>query len=228
AHRWSEDEPTFQDFQEVSSAPAETQVKMKGDSTGWAKVVRFCAEARRRGIAFGWADTYCIDKTSSAELDESIRSMFRWYRNSVACFLHLAGTATLGDLEGDEWFKRGWTLQELLAPSRILFFVREWVSLSLLDSEKTAESGIIKRISAITGVSVTELCTFAPSMENVVHKMCWAASRRVTRDEDGAYALMGIFGVSMPIAYGEGGDQAFVRLVEAIMMAGGHPTVLNW
>jgi hypothetical protein len=42
-----------------------------------------------------------------------------------------------------------------------------------------------------------------------------------------AYSLMGIFDVSLQIAYGEGGDLAFCRLIEAIMR-GGDSSVLNW
>jgi len=38
---------------------------------------------------------------------------------------------------------------------------------------------------------------------------------------------MGIFDVSLQIAYGQGGDRAFCRLIEAIMQAG-DPSVLNW
>ncbi|OJA07710.1 hypothetical protein AZE42_05200 [Rhizopogon vesiculosus] len=57
--------------------------------------------------------------------------------------------------------------------------------------------------------------------------MTWAASRKTTRVEDVAYSLMGIFDVSLQIAYGEGGGSAFCRLIEAIMHAG-DPSVLNW
>ncbi len=46
--------------------------------------------------------------------------------------------------------------------------------------------------------------------------MKWAAYRETTRVEDKAYCLMGIFGVSMPLLYGEG-DRAFIRLQEEIL-----------
>ncbi|KAG0691891.1 hypothetical protein DFH29DRAFT_760517, partial [Suillus ampliporus] len=58
-------------------------------------------------------------------------------------------------------------------------------------------------------------------------RMTWAAGRKTTRVEDVAYSLMGIFDVSLQIAYGEGGDRAFFRLIEAIMQAG-DPSILNW
>jgi len=47
--------------------------------------------------------------------------------------------------------------------------------------------------------------------------MSWAAKRKTKRDEDLAYCLLGIFGVAMPIVYGEGYEQAFFRLQEQII-----------
>ncbi|KAJ8585781.1 hypothetical protein M405DRAFT_935812 [Rhizopogon salebrosus TDB-379] len=57
--------------------------------------------------------------------------------------------------------------------------------------------------------------------------MTWAARRQTTKVEDVAYSLIGIFDVDLPTSYGEGGERAFGRLVEAIMQCG-DPSVLNW
>ncbi|KAG0697313.1 hypothetical protein DFH29DRAFT_159007 [Suillus ampliporus] len=46
-----------------------------------------------------------------------------------------------------------------------------------------------------------------------------AARRKTTRVEDVAYSLMGIFDVSLPICYREGGDRVFYMLIEATMQA---------
>ena len=67
----------------------------------------------------------CIDKRSSAELSESINSMFQWYQRSSLCVafpkdVDLASAAA-SQFEDSSWFRRGWTLQELLAPREILF-----------------------------------------------------------------------------------------------------------
>jgi hypothetical protein len=57
---------------------------------GYGKI-RFCGEqARRDGFQYFWIDTCCIDKSSSAELQEAINSMFRWYRDAVKCYVYLA------------------------------------------------------------------------------------------------------------------------------------------
>ncbi|KAF2434062.1 hypothetical protein EJ08DRAFT_705073 [Tothia fuscella] len=57
--------------------------------------------------------------------------------------------------------------------------------------------------------------------------MSWAAGRRTTRVEDVAYSLLGLFGVNMPLLYGEG-EGAFVRLQEEIMKNTDDLSLLAW
>ena len=54
--------------------------------------------------------------------------------------------------------------------------------------------------------------------------MTWAKLRTTTRSEDKAYSLLGIFGVHLPLIYGEGMDSAFRRLRVEIQ-AGTHTTL---
>jgi hypothetical protein len=69
----------------------------------------FCAKAQECGYDLAWPDTCCIKKESSSELDEAIRSMYRWYRDAYIRIVHLAQSETLETLDADEWFIRGWT-----------------------------------------------------------------------------------------------------------------------
>ncbi|KAI0017305.1 hypothetical protein F4780DRAFT_782390 [Xylariomycetidae sp. FL0641] len=64
---------------------------------------------------------------------------------------------------------------------------------------------------------------------SVAAKMSWAASRQTTREEDKAYSLLGtgIFGVNMPLLYGEG-KRAFHRLQIEIMKVAEDYTILAW
>jgi hypothetical protein len=57
--------------------------------------------------------------------------------------------------------------------------------------------------------------------------MSWASERKTTRKEDEAYCLMGIFGVNMPLLYGEG-HRAFHRLQEEIMKIHDDYTLFAW
>ncbi|KAG8811639.1 hypothetical protein FRC17_002370 [Serendipita sp. 399] len=100
------------------------------------KVVKFLKLSAERQIKYAWADTVCIDKSSSAELDESIRSMFAWYRDSEICIVYLSATRHYRELAKDPWFTRGWTLQELLAPTCFAFYSDDWRQITNNDVRK--------------------------------------------------------------------------------------------
>ncbi|KAG1762727.1 hypothetical protein EDD22DRAFT_952897 [Suillus occidentalis] len=208
----------------ISRNPSENEVQ----SPGYKKLQRCCEEARRLDLCFLWSDTCCIDKSSSAELDESIRSMFRWYRNSSVCITYLGGTTVIEDLKSEEWFTRGWTLQELLAPRKIKFFNKDWQRLTEQDDDKEDDTPLMTVLQEVTGIPESDLIDFWPVPRYIDKRMTWAAQRQTTRAEDVAYSLMGLFDVSLQIAYGEGGERAFGRLIEAIMQGGGDSSVLNW
>ncbi|KAL2669985.1 hypothetical protein Neosp_014864 [[Neocosmospora] mangrovei] len=217
SHRWlPKDEPTFKDM-------------IDGTATGLGreKLWNFCDIARTHEIMFAWSDTCCIDKSSSAEIDEAIRSMFRWYRNSSICFVHLAQTTSLEDLQSDEWFERGWTLQELIAPRVTKFFDKDWHP--LVDGPNHKENPeMLQHVIAATRCPENALRDYKPGPYYVGARMTWAARRKTTRGEDMAYSMMGIFDVTLQTAYGEGAERAFVRLIEKIMLASGNQSVLNW
>ena len=188
--------------------------------------------ARMYDCAYAWSDTCCIDKSSSAELDEAIRAMYRWYRDAEVCIVHLAETDTLADFENEPWFRRGWTLQELLAPKRIAFYTKEWAPISAdrrragLVNDKE-DWRVLGAISKVTGIPAGDLRRFRPGCERVVEKMRWASRRETTRVEDVAYSLIGIFDITMPISYGEG-RWAFHRLVECIVQRCSEPGFFAW
>ncbi|KAF9240639.1 hypothetical protein BU15DRAFT_11000, partial [Melanogaster broomeanus] len=62
-----------------------------------------CIEAKRLGCSLAWVDTCCIDQRRNSELDEAIRSMFRWYHITQVCILYLADTRALHAVEVDPW-----------------------------------------------------------------------------------------------------------------------------
>jgi hypothetical protein len=111
-----------------------------------------------------------------------------------------------------KWFTRGWTLQELIAPTSVEFFSK---NRKLLGDRKSLERHIceITRIpsKALRGSSLAEF--------SVTERMSWAETRQTTRKEDMAYSLLGIFDVYMPLIYGEGKDSVLKRLWEEIHKA---------
>ncbi|KAH7909625.1 hypothetical protein BJ138DRAFT_1154769 [Hygrophoropsis aurantiaca] len=220
SHRWfGTGEPTYQDMSK-GKVP---------DGPGYKKLKEFCKKAKEFGCDFVWSDTCCIDKTSSAELDEAIRSMFRWYRGSHICIAYLADSSSIADFEKEAWFKRGWTLQELLAPVKLKFYGKGWVPLSRAENDKGngRDNRIMDAISTFTRIPISDLISFQPRTDRVREKMSWASTRRTTKVEDVAYSLIGIFDVSLMVAYGEG-RRAFFRLLETIVQQSNGLDIFQW
>jgi hypothetical protein len=167
-------------------------------------------------------DTCCIDKSNNNELAEAINSMFRWYQKAARCYVYLSDVSTNDydqvnpslqswepALRKSRLFTRGWTLQELLAPSSVEFFCS--------NGKRLGDKRSLERLlSEITGIAVRVL-QGAPLAEfSVDERMSWAKDRQTKREEDKAYALLGIFGIYMPLIYGEGMESAIGRLHEEI------------
>ncbi|KAE8344226.1 heterokaryon incompatibility protein-domain-containing protein [Aspergillus arachidicola] len=223
SHTWSSEEVSFQ---EIHSSEARYKL-------GYQKIQKCCEQALVDDLEYVWVDTCCIDKSSSAELSEAINSMFQWYKSARVCYVHLA------DVEGpyrknarttlltyapdgnpSRWYTRGWTLQELLAPSNVVFYNREWQWIG-------TKRQLLEEVSGITGVDEINLIGLGIKPTCIGQKMSWAASRKTTRIEDKAYCLLGLCGVHMPLLYGEG-ENAFRRLQEEIIRTSTDMSILAW
>jgi hypothetical protein len=215
SHRWGAEEITFKDLTDGTSK----------DKAGYGKI-QFCGkQARRDGLQYFWVDTCCIDKSNAVEYQHAINSMFRWYRDATKCYVYLpdvsfprsdsasrSNVAWESTFRESEWFRRGWTLQELIAPAAVEFFSREG---ELLGNKVSLEQDICE----ITGIPATALRGRLLSGFSVAERMLWTERRETTYKEDKAYSLLGIFNVYMPLIYGEGKDKAMQRLREEIEKA---------
>ncbi|KAH7077543.1 heterokaryon incompatibility protein-domain-containing protein [Paraphoma chrysanthemicola] len=202
SHTWGRDDEEVS-FQELQRYRGSDQSALE-HRPGYANI-RLCArQAKKDKLHYFWVDTCCINKLSDPELTESINSMFRWYQRAARCYVYLT--------KEQRWFTRGWTLQELLASSDALFFnhrrkyMGDKTTLGLWLSEKT---GI--PLEALQGAPLSEF--------SIEERLSWAKHRQTKREEDAAYSLLGIFGVSMPLVYGEGRDNAYNRLLTAVISA---------
>lgn len=219
SHTWGDEEVTFQEMQ--SGDPPTWK-------EGYRKIVGTCKLALESGIPYAWVDTCCIDKSSSAELSEAINSMFGWYEQADICYAYLSDVPSIAtgpdQLTKSRWFTRGWTLQELIAPGKVIFYSSCWDLIGSRDS-----LGDI--ISSRTGIAAKFLSDGFPMNElrlvSIAQRMSWASTRETTRKEDLAYCLLGIFGINMPLLYGEG-QGAFIRLQEEIMRHSDDHTIFAW
>ncbi|KAK4899334.1 hypothetical protein LTR49_027657, partial [Elasticomyces elasticus] len=107
------------------------------------------------------------------------------------------------------WHTRGWTLQELLAPTEVEFFSREGRSLGNKDD-------LGQLIERATGIPASALRGILLRTFSVEERMQWAAQRRTKKVEDKWYSMLGVFGVHMTLIYGEGADSAEKRLTDEI------------
>jgi hypothetical protein len=180
-------------------------------------------KAREKLCAGG---SFCINKSNSTEVGETINSMFRWYKNAAVCYAYLSDVpaasfrAPYTEFKASRWFKRGWTLQELIASRDVLFLSADWTFLG--------SKGVLRDvIREITKVNQKALDNTPLSHFSIAERMSWAASRQTTRVEDRAYSLMDMFEVHMTLLYGEK-EQAFSRLQQEIMKVSDDQSLFAW
>ncbi|KAI6042322.1 hypothetical protein EDC04DRAFT_2600919 [Pisolithus marmoratus] len=213
SHRWSNKEVNYSEMVKLTSMSMEKRDGV-GGREGYNKILEGFEQAVKDGLERLWVDTCCIDKRRSSELSEAINSMYQWYY-STKCYAHLhdftestfpnkPDKKTYGNCNGrPEWFSWGWTLQELIAPKEVQFFNKDWVPLG---NKRT----LAFKLAKTTRIPLPVL-----------------KDRKTTRVEDRAYSLLGLFGVNMPMLYGEGG-KAFQRLQLEIIRGSSDHSIFAW
>ena len=216
SHTWSRD-----DKEEVSHS--DMQRGTASQKPSYKKIQFAGKQARLDGLRYFWVDTCCIDRPNYSELAEAINSMFNWYKNSTKCYVYLSDVTREDDHRGhtssppqwnrafcnSRWFTRGWTLQELLAPSSVEFFSSDHQCLG-------NRTSLAPKIHEITGISLKALHGTSYLDLSVEERLNWCRGRETRRPEDRAYCMLGLFNVHMSLIYGEGMDNAFRRLREEI------------
>lgn len=230
SHTWGSEEVTFQDLikdSKVNSSKVRASIRRlrsQSSKAGYAKIY-FCAQqAQRDDLRYFWVDTCCINKQDPTELGKAINSMFRWYKNAAKCYVYLADVSNTGQEHSNgspawlsafkisRWFTRGWTLQELLAPSIVEFYSKEGTSLG-------NRSELQRHIHTITKIPVQALSGASLRYFSVEERLSWVEGRNTTCEEDKAYSMLGIFGVYLPLIYGEGYTNALGRLRKEITLS---------
>ncbi|KAG2346036.1 HET-domain-containing protein [Suillus weaverae] len=225
SHRWEGKEPLLHDIQ--------GKVVYDLDPVGGiAKLQSFCATARDMGYRWTWIDTCCIDQTNNVEVQQSVNSMFIWYRHSALTIIYLSDvppSSQPGALASSIWNTRGWTVQEFLAPKFVLFYQKDW-SLYLDDRSPNHKDSlaIMQEMGDATGIDAQALVTFRPGMQHAREKLQWVSARVTTWQEDIAYSLFGIFGVNLPVIYGEKKQKALGRLLQEVIAQSGDISALDW
>lgn len=235
SHRWEEEEEASMD-----DVINKTNTDKRGfkKMEGFAKYIR--EDLRELQIDWLWIDTCCVDQKNPAEVSEAVNSMFRWYADAALCIAYLTDvgddtvSCTLGKrnadrerktdnsdtFEGSVWFKRGWTLQELVAPSLVVFLTRTWQLIGhkgSVQDDMNLGPALEPRISSITNIPEDVLLEYDRSKRlTPEQKLAWSVGRETKKEEDMYYSLLGIFNVRMWLDYGEGAQSARKRLLGKI------------
>ena len=154
--------------------------------------------------------------------------MFKSYAGSAVCYTFLADVPSWQDpnapgsrFRQSRWFTRGWTLQELIAPSELIFLSFDWEIIG----SKHQLATLVEEVSGVDREALLRQKSL--NKFSVARRLSWAAQRQTTRVEDRAYSLLGLFGLSMPTLYGEG-EGALRRLQEEIMLRIPDQSLFAW
>jgi hypothetical protein len=199
---------------------------------GTAKLQSFCKVVRDARYRWAWSDTCCIDKSHHIELQQSVNSMFIWYRHSTLTIVYLSDVPPLsrsGALAKSVWNRRGWTVQEFIAAKVVLFYQKDW-TLYLGDCSPNHKDSltIMQELGDATGIDPQALVAFHPGMRSAREKLQWMSMRSTTLPEDIAYSLFGIFNVHLPVIYGENKQNALGRLLQEVVAQLGEISALDW
>jgi hypothetical protein len=151
--------------------------------------------------------------------------VYQWYQKSALCYAYLSdiqpsvsthtgrhwitsSPVARSEIAQSKWWTRGWTLQELIAPRIVKFFAnggqQGWIEIG-------DKRSLLDLTASRTGIDRGVLCGQDVRECSAAMRMSWASERETTRIEDLAYCLLGLFGVNMPLLYGEG-QKAYLRL----------------
>ncbi|CAO3674635.1 unnamed protein product [Umbelopsis ramanniana] len=201
-HRWRKDEVRYQDMMK-------SRQSQRNQISRMSKKLHRIHKTLSKHTRYVWLDTICIDKSNLSELDEVFRSMYKWYASCAAVVLD-SGTTL------EKWCSRGWCLQEGAAAGTLCGISKD---------------GRLATIQQLAKEQNQKLCNldlhlcYRPG--NAAEILARMDVRHVTREEDRAYALAGIFSIDLSIAYGEG-LRARTKLLQQLAIQKGDLSFLSF
>jgi hypothetical protein len=271
SHTWGDEEASFQDWQDLRKASQKTGfakiksacAQAQADGIPYIWVDTNCIDksssaelSEAINSMFKWykdswvcyvylADVEDPDNIAGNLGDETEELDWDDYPDRRNAVEDMKRARFIDSLRKSRWFKRGWTLQELLAPTSIRFYTQDWKPISMEPrhhsqlgqiennpeesfKEYEGQEPLLQLVSDITGIRLDVL----RYPDNVMsssngEKMSWIAGRETTREEDVAYCLLGLFDINMPLLYGEG-RKAFARLQEEIIKQSTDHSLFAW
>ncbi|KAF1951964.1 HET-domain-containing protein [Byssothecium circinans] len=221
SHRWLEYEVSYSDMFNLTDEIKQTN--------GYKKIVHCCKQAASVGLDYVWIDTCCVNKQDKDEVAYAINAMFAWYRKSQVCYCYMYDVPKNDlDLEHkdskfrtSQWFTRGWTLQELLAPLYLIFFNHDWEEIGTKSSFK----GII---AEITGIAPSIVVLNQGGDVSVAQRLAWAAERQTQVAADKSYCLTDLGTINSIGSVEEDEEKAFFRLQVQMLKTSDDQSLFCW
>ena len=221
SHRWAvATETSYQDVEKQRNTRKDGYKKLEG----FVEYVK----AHIPHVEWLWIDTCCINQRNDAELSDAVNSMFKWYHNADVCLAYLTDVSDRGNEDEftcSEWFFRGWTLQELIAPQTVIFLTQDWQVIG----HKGCSGSNRSRTPLYVGRPLESIIASITQIPQAVlhdsrrledfsseERLKWVNGRNTTREEDMSYCLFGILDVAIGANYGEGAERARRRLLAEI------------
>lgn len=186
-------------------------------------------------IKYIWLDTLCIDKSSSAELSENIVSMYQIYQSAKYVYVYLNNDYikkkdnNFEELLNDEWFTRGWTLQEYLANENVNFYNKQTQFIcnkqDIWKYTKTLYNNDIIRIPSYLFEEYDNICKVGIIPIGTI--LSWMEERKTTKKEDKIYSLMGLLNTYITPLYGEKYGNAKNRLINEYILNKKDDSIFN-
>ncbi|KDQ10059.1 hypothetical protein BOTBODRAFT_36503 [Botryobasidium botryosum FD-172 SS1] len=100
---------------------------LDGDPISIDVLMHACRASIMSGARYMWMDRLCIIQTSRVDKNWQIKNMHRVYSACSICLILPDGVGHLADAEKEtSWIKRGWTLQEAVAPKKEPLVLFSW------------------------------------------------------------------------------------------------------
>lgn len=220
SHVTDGNEASFEDLAQTHKGHCKDSIKI---------IKRACDEAQSAGHEWLWNHAACVDKRSCAAQSEAVNSLPQIYRDCEHSIIYLEDfdfnqfeDEQIGErLAGCRWTKNIWAIPQIVFPQEVYFYSSDWNQIG-------TKRSLLPHLSSIMGIDRPVL-EHSGCLEDysIARKMSWASEMTALRIEDSAYALLGLFDVSMPIIYGEG-RKAFIRLQEEIIRDTDDFSLLAW
>ncbi|KAJ5822355.1 Heterokaryon incompatibility [Penicillium robsamsonii] len=228
---WTHSELEYKDMKGYSASQLEN-FKNRGwegsrlKKKGWEKIVGFCNLARRKKYQYAWMDTCCIDKSNPQETKRSIHGMWEFYTHAAVCYAYIQEVDMSNEkrrsdeaFNSAKWFNRGWTLQELLAPKKLLYVDRNWREIGSREVKGAPGTGLSQLLR--------EYVRKVPMENNLATQLSWAGPRNTTRVEDQAYSILALLQIKMDVDY-NAGKLAFLQFQKELIKKYDDLSLLAW